>query len=185
MVVSSATTPSVASRTSRTTCAIRMFRRAITTLSFSAISWVLPLRRIPAVSTKIYSTPSRTSVSSTASRVVPAIGETIERSLPVRALSRVDLPTFGRPIIATLIRGFESYHRVPQDLRRDKRFIIRDDPSGVDNFEVSFAPCSFAVNAITSDTRLIADDRSTLPGNRIEEGRFPDVRAAYNDDRRR
>ena len=36
----------------------QMCRRAITTLSFSAISLVLPLRRMPAVSTNTYSMPS-------------------------------------------------------------------------------------------------------------------------------
>ena len=46
----------------------------MTTLSFSAISLVLPLCRMPAVSTKTYSTPSTTTFSSTASRVVPATG---------------------------------------------------------------------------------------------------------------
>ena len=40
--------------------------------------------------------------SSTGSRVVPAISETIERSSPANALSNDDLPTFGRPISATL-----------------------------------------------------------------------------------
>ena len=35
-----------------------------------------------------------------ASRVVPGISETIERSSPSSALSRLDLPTFGRPMNA-------------------------------------------------------------------------------------
>ena len=35
---------------------------------------------MPAVSTKMYSVPSRVTVSSTASRVVPAMGETMARS---------------------------------------------------------------------------------------------------------
>ena len=52
---------------------------------------------------KIYSVPWWMTVSSTASRVVPAMGETMARSSPVSALSRVDLPTLGRPMIATLI----------------------------------------------------------------------------------
>ncbi len=47
----------MASSTSSTTCAMRMLRRAMTTLSFSAIRLVLPLRRMPAVSTKTYSVP--------------------------------------------------------------------------------------------------------------------------------
>ena len=45
--------------------------------------------------------PSNSMTSSTASRVVPAMGETMARSVPVRALSRVDLPTLGRPMMAT------------------------------------------------------------------------------------
>ena len=36
---------------------------------------------------------------SIASRVVPGIGETIDRDSCVIVLTRVDLPTFGRPII--------------------------------------------------------------------------------------
>ena len=57
MVASQPTKPSLASITSSTTSASRICRRAITTLSFSAISFVLPLRRIPAVSTKTNSRP--------------------------------------------------------------------------------------------------------------------------------
>ena len=41
--------------------------------------------------------------SSTGSIVVPAIGETTERSSPKIALSIEDFPTFTLPIIATLI----------------------------------------------------------------------------------
>ena len=85
---------------------MRMCRRAITTLIFSAMSLVLPLRRMPAVSTNTYSVPSRVTFSSTASRVVPAMGETMARSWPVRAFSSVDLPTLGRPMMATLMPSF-------------------------------------------------------------------------------
>ena len=74
-----------------------MCRRAMTTLSFSAIAFVLPFRRMPAVSTKTNLVPLRSIVSSTASRVVPAMGETIDRSWPVNAFKRVDFPTFGQP----------------------------------------------------------------------------------------
>ena len=41
--------------------------------------------------------------SSTASRVVPATGETMARSEPASVLSNVDLPTLGRPMIETLM----------------------------------------------------------------------------------
>src|SRR5579864_7961085 len=47
--------------------------------------------------------PSCWTISSTASRVVPGMGETIARSVPVSWLSSVDLPTLGWPMMATLI----------------------------------------------------------------------------------
>ena len=52
---------------------------------------------------KMYSVPSCMTLSSTESRVVPAMGETMARSSPVSALSSVDLPTLGRPMMATLM----------------------------------------------------------------------------------
>ncbi len=45
--------------------------------------------------------PPRSSTVSTASRVVPGISLTSTRSRPRSALTRLDLPTFGRPRIAT------------------------------------------------------------------------------------
>src|SRR5664279_3701102 len=111
MVVSSVTTPSVASSMSSTTWAMRMWRRAMTTLIFSAMSRVLPLRRMPAVSMKIYSVPWCITAWSTESRVVPAMGETMARSVPTSALSSVDLPTFGRPMIATLMPAGPGGHQ--------------------------------------------------------------------------
>ena len=61
---------------------------------------------------KMYSVPSRMTVSSTASRVVPAMGETMARSCPVSAFSSVDLPTLGRPMMATLMAGASSARRL-------------------------------------------------------------------------
>src|SRR5258708_30109812 len=46
--------------------------------------------------------PICSTISSTASRVVPGIGETIARSEAVRQFSSVDLPTLGWPMIAIL-----------------------------------------------------------------------------------
>jgi len=45
--------------------------------------------------------PGPTTSVSTASRVVPATGDTIDRSAPASALSRLLLPTLGRPMMAT------------------------------------------------------------------------------------
>ncbi len=47
--------------------------------------------------------PSRTRIVSIASRVVPGTSETITRSCPTSAFRSDDLPTFGRPRIATRI----------------------------------------------------------------------------------
>ena len=47
--------------------------------------------------------PSRSSTVSIESRVVPGTSETIVRSAPISALKSDDLPTFGRPRIATRI----------------------------------------------------------------------------------
>src|SRR5919202_1010745 len=69
MFASSAVTPSTASMTTTATSALSKLLRAITTESFSAISSVLPLRRMPAVSTRRKVWPSASSTVSTASRV--------------------------------------------------------------------------------------------------------------------
>ena len=53
----------------------------------------------------------RSSTVSTASRVVPGISLTISRSRPRSALTRLDLPTFGRPRIATRIASSDSEGR--------------------------------------------------------------------------
>ena len=76
---------------------MRMLRRAITTLSFSAISFVLPLRRMPAVSMKTNFVPSRSTVSSMESRVVPATGETMARSSPVERVQQGRFARVGSP----------------------------------------------------------------------------------------
>ena len=57
----------------------------------------MPRRLMPAVSMRMISLRPQASRVSMASRVVPGVSETIARSSPSRALSRLDLPTFGRP----------------------------------------------------------------------------------------
>src|SRR6478736_1499930 len=56
---------------------------------------------MPAVSTKRQVLPPSSMSSSTGSRVVPATLSTTTRSEPARRLSRLDLPTLGRPTRAT------------------------------------------------------------------------------------
>ena len=63
---------------------------------------------MPAVSSNFQRLPSRSIVVSIVSRVVPRIGLTIARFSPQTALSRLDLPTLGRPMIASWIGSSSS-----------------------------------------------------------------------------
>ncbi len=73
-----------------------------------SIPTILLLFLIPAVSTNVMLRPPNSIVSSTGSIVVPAMGLTIERLIPVRAFKRELLPTFTRPMMATLISAVSS-----------------------------------------------------------------------------
>ena len=57
--------------------------------------------RMPAVSSRVSGTPWITSSLSTRSRVVPGRSVTIARSMRLSRFSRLDLPTLGRPTMAT------------------------------------------------------------------------------------
>ena len=77
-------------------------RRARSVACCSVPRSVLDGRRRPAVSMK-HTGPSGVSTTvSMASRVVPGMSCTMERSSPRSRLKRVDLPTLGRPMMATL-----------------------------------------------------------------------------------
>lgn len=70
--------------------------RSIPNFSMGSSVW-----RIPAVSMNRNVVPWMSIVSSTVSRVVPGISLTIALSVCSNVLSRRDLPTFGRPTMAT------------------------------------------------------------------------------------
>src|SRR2546430_2155034 len=138
----------------------------MTTLSFSATSVVLPLRRIPAVSTKRYARPSRAISVSTLSMVVPGMGETMERSSPTMRFSSVDLPTLGRPMMATsMLSGCFS-----------------SSPDAT-TLTCSSAPFSLAVDAVAGDARLIGDDSAARAGQTVEERGLAHVGATDDNER--
>ena len=58
--------------------------------------------RMPAVSTSWTGMPPMATVSLTRSRVVPGVAVTIARSRSTSRLNKLDLPTFGRPTIASV-----------------------------------------------------------------------------------
>ena len=83
--------------------------KARKTLYFSVDSKTRPFLRIPAVSIILKIVPSSSSnVVSMASRVVPATLDTMTRSSPSIAFTKLDFPTFGRPIKLNLITSLSS-----------------------------------------------------------------------------
>mmetsp|Transcript_13464 Transcript_13464/g.39082 ORF Transcript_13464/g.39082 Transcript_13464/m.39082 type:complete len:349 (-) Transcript_13464:382-1428(-) len=99
-------TPSDASMTSTATSARRTAWNARSTDSGSAPSFpdaIEALFRTPAVSMSLKQRPSGIWISvSIASRVVPAIELTMDRSFPTNEFSNELFPTFGRPMMAIL-----------------------------------------------------------------------------------
>ena len=89
-----------ASSTNTATLAASIACMALITENFSTASSTLPRRRTPAVSIMVKGLPSRSKSMWMLSRVVPAISNAITRSSPRMALTKVDLPTLGRPIMA-------------------------------------------------------------------------------------
>lgn len=96
-------------RSQMTTDALATLRRARSMPSDSMGSSVV---RIPAVSMKRKVWPSMSMVSSIVSRVVPGMSLTMARSVSSNVLSSRDLPTFGRPIMAT---GMPSRRACPDE----------------------------------------------------------------------
>ena len=108
ILVSCSVTPSRASIMMRHTSARSMASCARMTENFSMRSSTLDLRRMPAVSMKIYLPYLFSRRVSTASRVVPAISATMTRFSPSTRLTSEDLPTFGLPMTATRMRSSSS-----------------------------------------------------------------------------
>ena len=100
---SCADTPSLASSNKMHTSALSIANKLLITLYFSRLSFTLLFLRIPAVSINTYFPNSFSNSESIASLVVPAISLTIILSSPKILFTKEDFPTFGFPIIATLI----------------------------------------------------------------------------------
>ena len=92
----------VASISTTTHSAKRMARSASATASFSILPVTLALRRMPAVSHSLIFWPFHSKSLEIASRVMPASGPVSMRSWPSKALTNVDLPALGWPMMANL-----------------------------------------------------------------------------------
>ena len=102
ILASCSVTPSVASITRIAISARSTAATVLMILKRSRSSLILLLRRRPAVSINTYSLPLYLMAVSIASRVVPAISDTITLFFPTSLLIIDDLPTLGLPIMATL-----------------------------------------------------------------------------------
>ena len=69
------------------------------------------LGSMPPVSTISNVLPHHSHSAYSLSRVTPGVSSTMERRFPTRRLNSIDLPTFGRPTIAT--SGFAIFHPPP------------------------------------------------------------------------
>ena len=97
--LSSWVNPSLWLRTSKINSASASALRLRSTPIFSTTSSV---SRIPAVSISFNGTPRTLTYSSITSRVVPAMSVTMAFSSLNKWFNKLDLPTFGRPMIAVL-----------------------------------------------------------------------------------
>ena len=66
--------------------------------------WLSVPGSMPPVSTRSKVRPRHSAWAYSLSRVTPGVSSTMERRFPVNLLNSMDLPTFGRPTMAT--RGF-------------------------------------------------------------------------------
>ena len=97
-------TPSVTTSTSWADPALSRLR----SIPSCSASSACPSSRRPAVSARIRGTPSRSTLSSSTSRVVPGRLVTMARSSASRAFSRLDLPAFTRPTRAARTPSFTT-----------------------------------------------------------------------------
>ena len=100
---SSGVTPSRTSTTNRISSATSSAPRICSsTCGPRSSRSTMPMPPVSITSTQCSGTPpKRRAGTAMRSRVTPAVGSTIETRLPTMRLSSVDLPTFGRPTMAT------------------------------------------------------------------------------------
>ena len=68
--------------------------------------------------------------------------------------------------------------RLLEDIGRNDRLVIRHYPARVNQLESLRFPLHIAVDAVTRDPRLIADNRLPTAGKPVKKGRLAHVRAA-------
>ena len=115
--------PTLPSTRKSTTSASSMAMRAISVTTASKSETVSPKGMMPPVSSRMKGWPAQSVVSVMRSRVTPAVSCTTERLSPMMRLKRVDLPTLGRPTMATVRRAkaFSCVKMVGNERRSGRR----------------------------------------------------------------
>ena len=106
---SAAVTPVVRSVTKTMTSAVSMANSACSRMNRSISLSVVG--SMPPVSTRANSRPDQSVVAKIRSRVTPGVSTTMARRFPTSRLNSMDLPTFGRPTMATT--GFDNRKHLP------------------------------------------------------------------------
>src|SRR6266481_5690240 len=70
--------------------------------------------------------------------------------------------------------------RLPQNLLRNERLVVRNDAASVDNLKGVAAPLRLAIDAISRDARLVGHDGAARAGQAIEKRGLADIGAAHN-----
>jgi len=75
---------------------------------------------------------------------------------------------------------FERNAGLPEDLRRNQRFVIGHDATRIHQARRAAGPANLAVDAVARDARLVADNGAARLGEAVKERGFADVGAAHN-----
>ena len=94
----------------------------------------------------------------------------IERDGPA---ARVQHPDYG-------LRLGDRLRSLFEDIGGNYGLVVRHDTAGINQPKRPGLPVDLAVDTVAGNARLIADDRFTRSGQAIEQGRFADIRTAYN-----
>ena len=73
---------------------------------------------------------------------------------------------------------------LPENFRRNKFLILRNDAARIDYSKRMAAPLRLAIEAVARDARLVADDRAPRTGQLVEQRGFANVGAPDDGEKR-
>ena len=133
--------------------------------------------RSPAVSRSLIGMPWMESSPSTTSLVVPGIGVTMAFCSPKRAFSRLDLPTFGSPRMATFTPSLTYLPSSLSLIRDDRSSLIFLDSQSTDDTAKSAVSLYSGKSMLVSIVASSADILSFIGANLWLASPLSDLRA--------